>query len=160
MNGTSSAFPQDPQQVGAVGLIGHRPSEPLETGRVDVSHPERDLLDAGDFQPLSFFDGPHERRRLQEGLVRSGVEPGDTPTEALDVQALALEVCAISVRDIELTSGRPTKPLGDLNHLIVDEVQSRHCVRRTWCRWFLFESDYATISAEFDDSIPAGAVDT
>ena len=44
--------------------------------------------------------------RLEQRLVRAGVEPGDAAPEQLDVQLSALEVGAVHVGDLELAARR------------------------------------------------------
>src|SRR6185312_9149154 len=52
----------------------------------DIAHVVGDLLDAGDLQPLAHLDRADELGRLDQRLVRAGVEPGGAAAEPLDPQ--------------------------------------------------------------------------
>ena len=100
-----------------------RAASRCEIGRGDVAHPEGDLLEAGDHQPLPLFDRLDVVGRLQQRLVRAGVEPRDAARQLLDVQLSALEVRAVDVGDLELAARRRLQAGGDVEHLVVVEVQ-------------------------------------
>ena len=76
----------------------------LEVDRPDVAFLEGDFFNTSDFQPLAFFDGLHEIRRLQQRGFRAGVKPGESASELFDVQLAAFDVCAIDVGDLQFAA--------------------------------------------------------
>src|SRR5688572_17990713 len=115
---------QDLAKVVAVRALPHRRGEPGELLRRDVGHPEGDLLEAGDHQPLALLDRLHEVRRLDERRVRAGVEPGGAAGQTLDVQLAAPEVLLHDLDDFELAARRRLQRGRDIEHLVVEEVEA------------------------------------
>src|SRR4051794_12103731 len=73
---------------------------------IDESEVVRDLLGAGDLQPLPQLDGLDEVRRLQQRLLRPRVEPRESAPELLDAQFADLQIDAIEIRDLQLSPFR------------------------------------------------------
>jgi len=67
-------FANQSQQVLAVAVLLDCVAEPLDLRRVDPALAEGDLLGAGDLEALAALDGLDELRRLEQRLVRAGVE--------------------------------------------------------------------------------------
>ena len=61
--------------------------------------------------------------RLHQRVVRAGIEPRDAAPELFDVELSALEVGAIHIGDLELAARGRLEPTGNVNDLIVIEVQ-------------------------------------
>ena len=76
-------------------------------------------------RPWRCFDRFDEVRRLQQRVVRAGVEPGEAAAEELDVQLPALEIVAVDVGDLQLAAGRGLQAGGDVDDLVVVEIQAR-----------------------------------
>ena len=55
--------------------------------------------------------------------MRAGVEPGEAAREKLHVQQSAPKIFAIHVGDLQLAAGRGSQIGGDVDHLVVIEVQ-------------------------------------
>ena len=72
------------QQVLSVTAALQRLGMRLELRRADIAHAPGDLLDAGHLQALALLDGLDEGGRLQQRLVRTGIQPGGTAAELLD----------------------------------------------------------------------------
>ena len=83
-------FLRDRQQVLPV-LVLERRGQPLELVGVDEAHPVGDLLQAGDLQALPPLDDLDEVGRLEQRLVRAGVEPGHAAAEDLAAELAAVE---------------------------------------------------------------------
>ena len=58
----------------------------LELGDVDEAEVEGDFFRAADLEPLALLERPHEARRVDQRVGRSGVEPGEAASHALDVE--------------------------------------------------------------------------
>ena len=69
------------RDVVAVRRLAERRSEGGERRDVDVAHPERDLLQARDANALAVLQHLDELRRLEQRVVRAGVEPRHPPPE-------------------------------------------------------------------------------
>src|SRR5262249_19167283 len=133
-------------QIVAVRVAAHRGRQPQHVGRGDIAHPKRDLLDAGDHEPLALLQRLDEVRRLQERLVRPGVEPRDTPAEALDVQLARAEIGEVDVRDLQLAAVGGLERRGDVDDAVVVKVQTGHGPRRARPDRLLLEAPPASNS--------------
>ena len=71
----------------------------------------------------------------------------------------ALEVRAVDVGDLELAARRRLQRRGDVEHLVVVEVQAGHRVRRLRLRRLLLEADRAAVGVELDDAVALGIAD-
>src|SRR5262249_56347205 len=93
---------QQAEQVLAVAGLLHPHRRTPDLVGTDVPHAQRDLLEAGHLQSLTFFHGLDEAPRLRQRLVRAGVEPRHAAAELLDVQGTELQVLPVHVADLEL----------------------------------------------------------
>ena len=98
--------------------------ERLELTRGDEALVIGNLFDAGDLETLAQLDGLDERGGLEERLVSAGVEPREASRERLDVELAAGEVLAVDVGDLELTSCGGPERGGDLDDLVVVEIEA------------------------------------
>jgi hypothetical protein len=62
--------------------------------------------------------------------VGARIEPGEPPAEALNVKLAALQISAINVGDFQLAARRRFEMGGDVEHLVVVEIQTGHGVVR------------------------------
>src|ERR1700733_5949652 len=74
-----------------VGVLAEAGDDSLELGDVDQAEVEGDFLGAADLGALALLDGPDEARSVDERVRRSGVEPGEAASHALDAQCPGLE---------------------------------------------------------------------
>ena len=113
---------QDTQQILAVAALhergGHRFQLPAREKSLGIG----DLFRASDLETLPVLDDADEFGRLDEGGVGTGVEPGEAPPHDVHRQFSHLQVTAVEIGYLELTSrGRPNIG-GDVNHFIVVKV--------------------------------------
>ena len=124
-------------QVGPFGLVeeclevlavfvGELGGEVFDLRGVDEAHPVGDFLDAGDLQALAVLDRLDVVGGLDERFGGAGVEPGEAPAEALDAELAATEVLAVDVGDLEFAARRGFQVGGDVEHLVVVEIEARH----------------------------------
>ena len=59
----------------------------------------------------------------------AGVEPGEPTAEAFNVKIATLKVGIVDVGDLQLAAWRRLDRLGDLDHVVVVEVQAGHGIR-------------------------------
>ena len=78
---------------------------------VDPAHPESDLFQARDGEPLPGFERLNEIRRLVQRLERARVEPCDAAPKTFDVECAGVEVDATFF--IKLSLGVMTRVAGD-----------------------------------------------
>ena len=57
--------------------------------------------------------------------MRAGIEPGKTSAEHLDIEISPLHVDAIDVGDLELAARRGLQLGGDLDDLVIIEIEAR-----------------------------------
>src|SRR4051794_3573267 len=83
---------EDLAEVLAVRRLCERIGDARQLLVVDVAHVPGDLFGARDLQVLAALDDLDEARRLEERLVRSGVEPRGAAPEAHDAQGALVHV--------------------------------------------------------------------
>src|SRR5262245_36657529 len=113
-------------EIAAVLAVPQRAREPHHRGAIEPALSQRDLLDAGDLEPLALLDRLDEVRRLEQRLVSAGVEPRDAATEPDHVELAGAQVLAVDVGDLELAARGRLERLGDRDHAVVVEVEARH----------------------------------
>src|SRR5206468_5573079 len=111
------------------------------------------LFDARHHQTLALLDRLDVVVRLQQRLVGAGIEPRDTARQLFDVQLTAFEIGAVDVGDLELAPGRRLQRGGDVDDLIVVEIQPRYCIRRFGGRGLFLDADRASFTVELDDAV-------
>ena len=109
-------------EIAAV-VVGELARQVLDLRGRDESHPVGDLLDAGDLEPLPGLDGLDVVGGLDQRLGRAGVEPGEPAAEPLDAELAALEIVAVDVGDLQLAPRRGLQVRGDLDDLVVVEIE-------------------------------------
>ncbi|MDT4861586.1 hypothetical protein FQZ97_961970 [compost metagenome] len=88
----------------------------------------------------------------------AGIQPGETTAKALDAQVAVLEVGIVDVGDFQLAPGGRFDRLGDLDHIVVVEVQAGHCVAGLWLLGFLFDGNRVALAVELDHAKALGVV--
>lgn len=111
--------------VGALAVALRGLHEP--TAR-DPAVLEGDLLHDRDGQALRALHGAHELPRLEQRVHRARVQPRIASAQRAHVQHARVQVHAVQVCDLQLTSRRGPDPLGVLDHVLVVEVQAGHRV--------------------------------
>src|SRR5260221_11640573 len=120
---TASAFAGDAPQILAILVLAQPLGQALEIVGPDQPFAERDLLDAGDLEPLALLDRAHELARLEQRFVGPGIEPGGAAPELLHGQTAALQIDPIDVGDLELAARRRLDRLGDRDDVVVVEIE-------------------------------------
>src|ERR1700754_3429108 len=115
---------RDVDHVAAVAGVAHALTEGEALLGRDEAHPQRDLLEAGDPHALSLLEGSHELAGVQQRLVRSGVQPGEAATQVDHACAAAIQIGVVHVGDLELPAGGRGEPAGDLDDVVVVEVEA------------------------------------
>src|SRR4051794_8814795 len=90
-----SGIAGDFEQVGAVVAVLEAIGicQKLRTG--DPALAERDLLKAGDPQPLPALQSGDKIGGVQHGRAGAGIEPGEAASELLDKEFTALEITPV-----------------------------------------------------------------
>src|SRR6516162_649957 len=99
---TSELVLEQAKQILTVRARLHRRRKVTKIRGRNVSHPERDLLEARHHEPLPFLDSLDKGGSLYERLVRAGIEPRDAARQTLDGQLPALEIRTVHVGDLQL----------------------------------------------------------
>ncbi len=119
----------------------------------DPAPPPGDLLGNADLQALPPFQRAHEIAGVQQRVERAGVQPGRAADHLLDRQPAPVEVDPVDVGDLVLTARRFLQALGDLDDVVVVEVQTRNRVIGFRCFGLLLQRQRHAVRAEFDDTI-------
>src|SRR5882757_5597884 len=93
-----------PDQILAVCGALHRLGETQQLLGIDEAFDEGDLLGAGDFQALTFFDDGNELRCLEQRVVGAGIEPGVATAERPRMKFAALQIPLIDIGDLEFSA--------------------------------------------------------
>jgi hypothetical protein len=83
----------------------------------------RDLFRTTDQESLPVLHRTYELRRLEEGIVASGVEPRVPATQFDDVKLPQFEIVPVDVCDLELAARRGAQPGSDVEHCVVIKIQ-------------------------------------
>src|SRR5580658_11016357 len=89
----------------------------------------------------------------------TGIEPGGTATEQLDLQRTALQVAAIHVRDLELPARRRQKTRGDIEHFVIVEIEPRHRIVRLRLARLLLDAGGAALRIELHHAVALRVLD-
>ena len=116
---------------------------------VDVAHPVGNFFQAGHLEVLPLLNGGDEVGRFHHRIVGPGVEPGIAAAHQLDVELALFEVDRVDVGDFEFAAGRRLDVLGDVDHLVVVEVQPRYRVVRLRLGWLFFDRNGVHLVVEF-----------
>jgi len=99
---------------------------------------------------LAVLDGLHVLRGFQQAVVGTGVEPGEATAEAFYIEIAALEVGHVDVGDLQFAAWRGLDRLGDLDDVVVVEVQAGHCVAGLGLLRLLFDGQRLAVLVEVD----------
>src|SRR5947209_2764497 len=124
LSGSCDELAMHRQQILPVAALRCPLRQPVELIGIDVTQPQRDLLDAGDAQALALLEDLHEVAGFDQRLVRAGVEPGKAAAEHLDMQVAAFEIGAVDVGDLELAARRRLQRCRDLEHIVIVEIEA------------------------------------
>lgn len=72
---------------------------------------------------LPLLDGADEFARLQQAVMRAGIEPGIAARHAFDLELAEREIGVVDVGDLELASRRGLHRGGDVEHAVVVEIE-------------------------------------
>ena len=119
----------------------------------NIAEPQRDLLETGDPQSLPLLEDLHEVARFDERSMGAGVEPGEAAAENLDEQVAALEIGAVDVGDFELAAAGRFDRRGDVDDVIVIEIEAGHREVRLGQLRLLLDRARASPLVELDHTI-------
>src|SRR5436190_12026594 len=134
----------------------HRARERGQLRLVDVAHAERNLLETPDHQSLAFLDGLNVARGLHQRLVRAGIEPRHTSGQLFDDELTVPEIRLIDIGNLELASGRRLQSRGDVDDLVVVEIETGDDIGGFRPRGLFLEADRAAVPVELDDAVTFG----
>ena len=126
---------------------------------VDIPHAPGDFFRTGDFEPLPLLQHRHEMGRIDERLVRAGVEPGGAAAQRLDVQRPLFEVQPVHIGDLQFPARGRFDLVGKIDHLLVVEVQPGDSQVRLGHFGLLFNADRPAAGIHFDHTVPLGIAD-
>ncbi|MOA42678.1 hypothetical protein D3C78_1647480 [compost metagenome] len=98
------------------------------------------FFQASHFQPLALFNGMHEMTGFQQRVMGTGIEPGETTTQHFYIECLPLQVSAVDVGDFQLATVGRFDALGNLDNIVVVEVQAGYRIVGFWLQRFLFNT--------------------
>src|SRR5271157_5096338 len=152
------SFPDQVLEIAAI-VIGKLLGEQFDLRGGNESHSVSNLLDTGDLEALPGFDGLDVVRGLDQRLHSAGVKPGESSAEDFNPELLALEINPIDIGDLEFTTGRRTHCSGDIEDLIIIEVQPGYRVVRFRASRFFLDRKNAAFDIELDNAIALGILD-
>ena len=118
--------------------------------------PPGDLLDAADLPALPFLDDADELGRLHHRGVGAGVEPRGAAVEHGDGQLAPPQVLVVDRGDLQLAAGARLDLRGDLDDLVVVEVEAGDGVGALRPRRLLLDGDDPAVVVELHDAVLLG----
>src|SRR5665811_1319052 len=158
-SGASPALGEHAVQIGAVAALYQRVGQ---VGQLGVGQPPvapGDLLDAADLEPLPGLHDVDELAGLQQALEGAGVEPCRAARQDGDGQVPALQVDLVDSGDLELAAGAGRQVRGDLDDVVVVEVQPGDRVARFRLGRLLLDGEHGAILVELDHAVCRGLAD-
>src|SRR5262245_24750008 len=150
------SFMRNAHEMLAIAAFQERFGEREQLRAVNEAHAISDLLNAGNGYALAVLDRAHKLHRLDQGVMGTGVQPGVTTAELLDVELAPCKILAIDISDLELAARRGRKPRSNVEHPVVVKIESgHHPVGARPCRLF-FQRACAALAAELDHTITLG----
>src|SRR5271165_5466513 len=146
-------FVDDAQQIFAIAALFQRPSQFYQLIRADESRAPGDLFDASDFEALSLLDDAHEHTGIEQGIVRSGIEPCGTAAQQLNVQFADLEVCTVQIRDFQLSPRRGGQCLRKSWGPSIVKVNPSHRMIRRRCYRLFQKVRHPALRVELNDPV-------
>src|SRR4029079_17187746 len=119
----------------------------------EEAHPPADLLGDADANALTSLQRPDEVAGVVERVKGAGVEPCGSPREHLDLELATVEVDPVEVGDLELATGRRSQAAGEVDDLVVVEVEAWHGVRALRLRRLLLQRQGAAFVVELDHAV-------
>lgn len=92
------------------------------------AHAEGNFFQTGDFQALALFQGFDKAAGFVQGIEGSGVQPGEAPAQQFDAQVAAFQVGLIDAGDFQLSPVAGFYLFGDVNYIVVVEVEAGYGV--------------------------------
>src|SRR5690606_28519872 len=86
-------------------------------------------------------------------VVGPAVEPGNSPIEELDVQISPIQIDPVDVGDLELASVRRADGRGDIDDILVVDVEAGHRILRLRLGRLLLERDDPAVPIELNHSV-------
>ena len=89
----------------------------------------------------------------------AGVEPGEAAAEVDEAGAAAVEVGAVDVGDLELAAGLGPQAVGDVDDVVVVEVEPGDGAVGPGLRALLLDGDQAAVAVGLADAVALGVLD-
>lgn len=117
------------------------------------------FFQTGDFQALAVFDGLHKVPGFQQGVVGAGIQPGKAPAQHLDIELALIQVGHVHIGDFQLAPGGGLDIAGNLDHLVVVEVEAGDRIGGFGLGGFFFNAQGAALFIEFHHAEALGVGD-
>lgn len=116
------------------------------------------LLNAGDIDSLALLDDGHELSRLEEAVVRTGIQPDYTATHALHGKRVGVEVRLIDRGDLKFPTRRGLDSARNLYYIVVIEVEAGHRPVGLGVLRLLLQRERLAIRTDLDHAKTSGVV--
>ena len=141
-----------------VAVLRQRLGKCFELFRRDPALAEGDFFRAGNLEALAFFNGRDELAGFEQAIVGAGVEPGIAATHDFDVELSLLEVEAVEVGDLEFAAGRGLEVAGQIDDLVVVEVEAGDGVVGLGLLRLFFEAKHFAAGVELGNAVALGVM--
>ena len=101
---------------------------------VPIDVVECDLFGASDLHAGTMLDGLHEGARLVKGVMSARIQPGEAAAQPGDSQITAFHVGDVDVGDLEFAAGRGLHLGGNIDDVLIVEIETGDCPVRLWSR--------------------------
>ena len=156
---TKSGVPKNSNnsfKVNTIPAFHERSRKGLELRGVNEALAVGDLFNTTHLQALAALDDLHELGGLHEALEGASVEPGRAAVHDLDAELAAAQVLAVDVSDFVLAARRGLEVGGDVDDLVVVEVQSGDRVVALGLCGFFFDRKGFALRVKLDHAVALG----
>src|SRR3954466_2945234 len=141
------------KDVFAVAALAQPLAQSLELGAVDETHAVGNLLDAGDALALALLDRADELAGFQQRLVSPHVEPAEAAAKLFHRQLATLQIGRVDRGDLQFAARRWFDRAGDVDDLVVVEVEPGDRPVGARLHRLLLDMDGAAGAVEIDDAV-------
>jgi len=134
-------------------ILASPPGQRAELVGSDIAFVVGDFFEAGDLQTLTVFDCGDKIAGLKQALMGARIEPGNAPAQHFHLEPAATQVFPVDIRYFELAAQRRLQLTGNVNHVIIIEIEPRDGIVRLRLAGFFLDADRPALPVKGHDAV-------